>query len=1118
MNKCSTEGNKSLNNLKHTFKIMRITLFLLFLSILCSQAATGYSQGVELSLDSRSASIKEICKEIEKKSDFRFVFTGNAKTLFKKKVDIGLDSRNIEEILDAMLADTDFSYSIIENQVVIYHDNTKVTAENLKEIIPELTAQQQKKRITGTVTDVNGIPVIGANIVEVGTANGTVTDANGKFSLSVDAEATIHISYIGYLGQRIATAGQSTFSITLSEDTKALDELIVIGYGIVKKSDLTGSISSVKGADLNAFPVAIITQALSGRAAGVQVLQNTGRPGASISLRIRGTNSIMGGNEPLYVIDGFPGGISSLNTEDIESIEILKDASATAIYGSRGANGVVLITTKKGEIGETKVEYEGNYSIQKVRKKLDLLNAKEYAMFYNEQQINDGSGAYFTEEEINSLGEGTDWQDLIFQTAPIQKHSLSVSGGNQKIKYLFGGGHFDQEGIIKNSNYSRNTFKANIDATINNKIKLGFVSHFSQNVNKNNGSEYGGSRGNGLLGGALSAPPTVNPYDNDGNYLRLTTVYPFMSNVIKNPLNFIYENKYETRFTSGVINTYINYEPIKDLTIKISGGISKGFWRTNNYQTTKFVDSKGNASYSSSGDMTLLNENIINYIKNFNDVHNISVMGAFTYENYKYTTLGASGSGFFNDIVETYAIGTASTINVPSSGYSDYTLLSYLGRINYTYRDKYFITANFRADGSSRYSEGDKWGYFPSAALAWRLSNEEFFNENTICNDLKLRIGYGSSGSTAIGAYQTLTMLSPGKVYLGELFTYYAPSAKYPGKLKWETTDQTNFGIDAGFFENKIRLTADYYIKSTRNLLNNVTMPASTGYTYTIQNIGEIQNKGIEFMIDANIYNLEKFRWHTSLTFSLNRNKVIKLYKGEDVTGSSYNVGSINDFINILREGHPVGAFYGYKENGYHEETGQILYLDSEGNNTLKPTSKDKEFIGDPNPDFIYGFNSHMSFNNFEFSFFIQGSQGNDIFNISKNTQNCDYNFGLNVTKDVFESHWKESNSPAENAKVKYPKISRYSLANVSDRFVEDGSYIRLKNIEIAYNVPARLLGNIKLFQIYISAQNALTFTKYSWFDPEVNVFGGSSSINQGIDYNGYPSAKTYSMGVRLMF
>lgn len=983
----------------------------------------------------------------------------------------------------------------------------------------ELIQQQPiQKTITGKIIDVQDKPIVGVNIVEKGTSNGTVSDVEGNFSLKASPNAILQITYIGYLAQEISTEGKNSFTIVLVEDTKALDEIVVIGYGIVRKSDLTGSVSTVKGTDLNAFPVANITQALAGRATGVQVLQNTGRPGASISLRIRGTNSIMGGNEPLYVIDGFPGGISRLNTADIEAIEVLKDASATAIYGSRGANGVILITTKQGKVGESKVEYEGSYSIQKLRKKLDMLNAKEYAMFYNEQQINDNQSPYFTEQEINSFGEGTDWQDLVFQIAPIHNHSLTVSGGNQKIKYLFGGGRYDQEGIIKNSSYTRNSFRTNIDVIINNKINVGFYSQFSQNLSTTNGSEFGGSRGAGLLGGALSAPPTVNPYTDDGNYLRLTTVYPFMSNVIINPLNFIYENKYKSRSTSGVINTYFNYKPINDLTIKISGGVSKGFSRTNNYQTRKFVDSQGNANYSTSDDITLLNENIINYIKTINDDHSISVMGAFTYENSKYTNLGVSGSGFFNDVVESYAIGTASTVNVPSSGYSDYTLLSYLGRINYTYKNKYLITTSFRADGSSRYSEGDKWAYFPSVALAWRLSNEKFFKNNIICNDLKLRIGYGSSGSTAIGAYQTLVMLSPGKVFIGDLVTYYAPSERYPGKLKWETTNQTNFGIDAGFIKNKIRFTADYYIKKTHNLLNNVTMPASTGYTYTIQNIGEIQNKGLEFLIDANIYNQEKFRWNTSFNFSINRNKVTKLYKGEDVYGSSYNVGSIQDFINIIREGYPVGAFYGYKENGYHEETGQILYLDSEGNNTLNPTSKDKRFIGDPNPDFIYGFNSEISFNNFQLSFFIQGSQGNNIFNISKNTQNVDYNYGLNVTKEVFESHWKESNSPAENANVKYPKISKYSLANVSDRFVEDGSYIRLKNIEIAYNVPTKLFSNIKLFQIYCNAQNVLTFTQYSWFDPEVNVYGGSSSINQGIDYNGYPSAKTYSIGVRLTF
>ncbi|GAB2565179.1 SusC/RagA family TonB-linked outer membrane protein [Spirosoma areae] len=974
--------------------------------------------------------------------------------------------------------------------------------------------------LTGKVISADNNAILpGVNVSVEGTTTGTTTNADGTYRLNLPAaNSTVVFSYIGYATQRVAVGNRSQIDVTLAEDNKSLNEVVVVGYGSVRKSDLTGSLSQVKAKELTSYPTTNVVQALAGRAAGVQVIQNNGSPGAGVSVRIRGTNSIQGSNEPLYVIDGFPfsGNPTLLNNADVQSIEVLKDASATAIYGSRGANGVVLITTKKGKAGRTTVDYEGSYSSQSIRKKLDLMNPREWSEFYNEQATNDGLTPYFTADQLNqfsALGKGTDWQDVAFRTALLHNHTLSINGGNEKTQFSVGGSLFKQEGIVVGSNYDRYSLRANVNHDVSPKFSISYSANLSRiSTSRKNGSI--GNRGSGLLTAILASPPTLSPYADDGSYRNMSIAYPFLSNVLINPLNFLYQQSDILRSNKVLANTAITYKPVAGLSIRISGGIENSDDRNDTYTTRQFVNSAGSAGVSTTQYLSLLNENVATYLKSFGH-HTLTVTGGFTYQDFLTTSLNASGSGFVSDLSETYDLGAASLANTPGSSYSKATLLSYLGRVNYNFNDRYLLTASFRADGSSRYSEGDKWGYFPSAAFAWKVKEENFLKNVSFLSDLKLRVGYGATGSQAISPYATLNQLGSGKtVFDDALFTTYAPGTRLPNNLKWETTIQTDFGLDASFLNNRLRLTADYYIKHTNDLLNNVQLPSSLGYTSTIRNVGEIENKGVELGLDATILPELKpggFRWDVSANIAFNRNKVLKLYGGQDIYGTAFFVGPLNDFVNLLREGQPLGIFYGYQENGYNEK-GNITYKDLNGDGVIN--TKDKTYLGNPNPKYIFGVNSNMSFRGFELTAFIQGSQGNDIFNLSKN-QSIDLNFGMNQLREQYLDHWTKANP---NPNAKYPIISRTLSGNISNRFVEDGSYVRLKNIQLAYNLPVSSfgLGWLRNAQIYVSGQNLLTLTKYSWYDPEINTYGSGNSINQGIDHYSYPTAKTVTVGVRV--
>tara|TARA_R110001592_G_scaffold60806_3_gene185216 strand:+ start:120465 stop:123677 length:3213 start_codon:yes stop_codon:yes gene_type:complete len=1056
---------------------------------------------VPIYLSLKKVKVKDAFKRLEMVTDYNFVFAAR-EIENAELISVESNGESLYRLLSAIASQTDLSFKQV-------NDNIHVKKSDVKRVTS--TTKVDQVAITGTVLDENGNPMPGATVTIANTTKGTVTDLDGNFFIQAEEGATLVVSFIGYKSKSLKIGNQTQFRINMELDDTALEEVVVIGYGTVKKSDLTGSVSSVKSDEINAFPTSNVMQAISGRAAGVQIIQNSGAPGAGISVRIRGTNSIQGGNEPLYVVDGFPfsGNPTNLNNFDIESIEVLKDASATAIYGSRGANGVVLITTKQGKEGTSKVDFETSYSMQSIRKTLDLMNGSEYAEIQNIQAANDNIPLYFTDQEVAGFGQGFDWQNLIFTDAPILSTSLNVSGGTAKTKYSISGSFFGQDGIIKGSDYDRYSLRANINHTISDKITLLFNTNLTHLKTERRDSG-GGSRGNSMIGAALSAAPISQPYNEDGSYNVLGNEYPFIAPDIVNPLNFINEQMSIVKANVVLTNMAFVYKPIPDLTLKISGGIENRDDRTDAYTTRNFFNSAGRASVSTGQFRSLLSENTLTYDKTIASKHQLNALLGFTYQDFTDTYLSGSGVGFLSDAFETYSIQAAGTPGIPSSGYSNSVLISYLSRVNYTFDDRFLFTASFRTDGSSKYSPGNKWGFFPSGAFAYRVFKESFVENSSWLSDLKVRTSWGLTGSQAISPYATLSQLSPGNtVFQNTLYNTFAPSTVLPGNLKWETTEQIDFGLDFGFLEDRILFNADYYLKNTRDLLNTVRLPSSLGFTTTIQNVGKVQNKGVEFSLDAKVLTGD-FKWDVFGNVAFNKNKVLSLHNGEDILGAYVGVLVVGDNVTILREGRPIGQFYGYQEDGY-DENGNINFVDQDDNGIIN--DNDKTYIGDPNPDFIYGLNSSMNYKNFEFSFFLQGSFGNDIFNVSSITSTMDFGQGMNMPKDVLYDHWTPQNTDA-----KYPLISRNTAVRVSDRFIEDGSYLRFKNIQLAYNVPASLLfkKSLNSAQVYVSAQNFITLTGYSWWDPEVNSRGAGTQL--GIDHYSYPIPKSLTMGIRLGF
>lgn len=962
----------------------------------------------------------------------------------------------------------------------------------------------QEITVTGVVHDNEGETLPGVSVVVKGSTHGTVTDIDGNFEIKVAQGATLEFSYVGFHPQEIRITNQKHINVTLNASATELGEVVVVGYGTVKRRDLTGSIASVKKEDINAFAAANPLLTLSGRVSGVQVKQSNGHPGEDVSVRIRGTNSIRGDNEPLYIIDGTPASPYIINNADIESIEVLKDASATAIYGSRGANGVIIITTKGGRPGKTRIEYDYKRVYQIIRKKLELLNASEYMEMYDMMNPD-----YFPDvEKPKYLAQETDWQDFVFRTALMNDHTISVSGGDSKTSFIVSMNVFDQDGIIRNSNYKRYSVRPRISHKINEKLSFNFQGIFTRQIQSNQNSS-GGRLGSTLMSSYSSAPPVLKPYDDDGSMVYFGSEYPFVSPAIVNPAKYLDGSSNVKRTNVVNLNADVKYIILNGLDLTVRGRVNTNDARTDVFYSSIYTED-GQANVNTSQSLNLLNENILTYNKKYGK-HSFNGLAGFTYENTIYTSLGASGSKFLSDVLESHYLQSAEVPGVPSSNYSEYGILSYLGRINYSFKNRYLLTASFRADGSSKFVEGHKWGYFPSAALAWRAKEELFLKDVKAIDDLKIRTSWGKTGSQAIGAYATQSLLAVSTAVFSNEAKQMAmsPSTVYPFPLKWETTEQCDVGLDLVLFRDRVRFTTDYYIKNTRDLLNLVQLPTSTGYKTSTQNIGKIRNRGVEFDLQTEPLN-KNVKWTLGGNISFNRITVVGLHGGEDILTGDINLNILRDNIVLLREGEPLGVFYGYLEDGY-TDLGRVKYKDIDGDGTL--TGSDKVIIGDPNPKYTYGFNSTVSYKGFDVSLFFQGVYGNKLANLSKLQNTFEFGYLTNLVKDIYRNTWTP-----ENPNAKYPRIQGGTPTLwFSDRFIEDGSYMRLKDVEIAYTFK-NLFSSISNVRIYLSGQNLITLTKYTWHDPEVNSKGGSNSVVQGVDLHTYPMAKSITMGAMISF
>lgn len=946
-------------------------------------------------------------------------------------------------------------------------------------------------------------PLPGAAVLVKGTTNGQAVDNNGVCTISsVPDKAVLVISCLGYDDTEVIWNGKSDITVRMKSSSQLLDETVVVGYGTQRKKDLSGAIAQVKGDVINEYSTLSVANALQGRVAGVEISQLNGQPGAGMQVRIRGANSIKGSNDPLWIIDGFPGDINMINTSDIESVEILKDASATAIYGSRGANGVVIVTTKRAKQGDLHVEYNGSAGVQTLTKTLEMLSGDEYMHYLNDKAAIQGNPAVFTPEQIAANQWSTNWQDEITRPALLTDHSVSVSGGNDKMQSIVGASWFRQDGIVKRSGYQRASINAKLNYNISKYVSANANIIYSYTVHDQMNSQGGGTS---AIVSSFKTSPLATPHYDDGTW------NDFVSQPAGglNPVAYLYEVSNRWRSNRIVANAGITIRPVSGLSIQLTGNVRNGLSRKDYFKTKKYPNSVGEASISFGDTMDLSGNGIITYDKSFGK-HNLNVMGGVTYEQdiTKSTSTGTA-RGFLSDVVESFDLDAADTKGLPTSGYSDWKLLSFLGRLNYNYDNRYLLTVNFRADGSSRYSRGNKWGYFPSAAFAWRASQEDFLRNVDWLSELKFRVGYGVTGSTAISPYSTQNTLESVNVVFDKQATVgYAPKDTYLGDLRWETTAQLNTGFDLSVFHNRLRITADYYHKRTYDLLNDVEMPRSSGYTTALRNIGSIRNSGVELQVDARLID-RSVKWDLGVNFSLNRSKILKLADGKDIFGSKISNTIISDQLNVMREGERMYLFYGYVEDGY-DDKGQLTYKDLDEDGSI--TTKDKRVIGDPNPDFLLNFNTSVSWKGFTLSAFFQGSFGGDLYSLTMATIAYDYANNGNVLKDVYNNHWTPDRTDA-----KYPNLISNLNLKLSDRFVYDATYLRLKNVELSYAIPCK--GSfLKKAKVYVSGQNLVTFTSYPLWNPDVNAKGGGASLTQGVDDSCYPIARTLTLGCRLTF
>ncbi|TWO33236.1 TonB-dependent receptor [Seonamhaeicola sediminis] len=1024
-------------------------------------------------------------------------------------------------------------------------------------ILMSLGMYSQESTVTGNVTSEDGMPLAGVNIIQKGTKNGQVTDFEGNFKIKLTSGSQVLVfSYLGFSTKEISVAGKSTINIVLEEDTEGLDAVVVVGYGSQTRADLVGSVGSVKGEDIAKMPVPTFDMALQGRTAGLNITNTSSEPGGEVTIRIRGNNSILGDNSPLIVIDGYPmptgneasargagdgnqtssNLLSFLNPAEIESVEVLKDASSTAIYGSRGANGVIIVTTKKGNYEQaTQINLTAETGFSDIKDFPEVLDGPTYAKWRNEVAVINNTPILFdgVDRPLPENASTTDWLDRILRTAMTNRYQLTASGGGSKSRYFLSANYLKNEGIVKFTDFSRGNIRLNVDNNLTDRLTTSTSVNYVRSQNNRSGEGSGSIINSGSVFSAYKNAPTATPDDpideGDGT-----------SNFFTDPLVELRDIRNETYNENLILSILTKYKISENFTFNLSLGTNSSNSRREVYfpKTTRQGRLRNSrAVYNVSSNRNYLVESYLNYNKAF-ELSNIDLTGGYSYQIDNTRRLNTIVDNFPVDNLETDNVGLGLDPIIPTSSRIERILSSYYARFNYNYDKRYYLSLTARADGSSVFAENKKWGYFPSIGLGWTISNENFLKESETVSNLKFRASYGITGSQSISPLQSLTLLGTANAVYGDiLYSGLAPIRIGNPNLEWEKTKQFNIGLDAGFLKNRFNASIDYYKKTTDDLLLNFPLPNSAGINSLTANAGSIENKGFEIVLGGYIIDKKDFKWNTNFNWSNNKATVVSLGDNDaDIFGPGPATNIVTDPTNVMRVGEPFGALYGYKVIGILQESdfdtsgtatvptlggqapGHYKFQDISGPNGVPDgiiSGLDRGIIGNPNPDYIFGWNNDFTYKNFTLSVFFQGSIGNDVMNLNNSFMGTG-RIVNNAFKDWYENRWTPEN-PTNN--TRYPNYTggNGGFFAPNSATIEDASYIRLKNLSVGYNVPVEKIKVIASARIYVTGTNLLTFTDYSGFDPEVNIRGGNN-LAQGIDFATYPRAQTFTLGINVGF
>jgi TonB-linked SusC/RagA family outer membrane protein len=1127
--------------LKKLIMELKIALLIIVAGVSNVFATTTYSQVAKVSLSMENKSLEQVMDEIERQSEFYFIF--NQKQIdVNRVVDIQVENKLINDILPELFKGTNVNYAVFDRKILLTTDPLE---ENLTGPLNKTEVQQAT--VSGTVKDaVSGDPMPGVNVLVKGTLIGAQSDVNGNFKLSVPSiNSVISFSFIGYNTKDVLYNGQPTIDVLLLPSLESLDEVVVVGYGTVKKKDLTGSVASMPADEIKDLASTRIEQALLGKAAGVQVKSVSGEPGVAPQIRVRGVGSISAGVDPLYVVDGFPtDNLQMINPNDIESIDILKDASATAIYGSRGSNGVVIISTKRGKAGKTNITFDTYFGYQSVEKIPEMKNSIQQANWFfdgmrnkNLDAGNDVSGNPLTwkapvPQIIMDVLNGTNTTDkealdYIFQKAPQQQYQVTASGGNDNIKYVLSGEYLNQDGIVVNSNFSRYSFRSNIDAQIteNLLVKANLNPSFTQQVSLPVTGE-GCCLGSNIVAAALQIHNFYPPVNEDGTYFNYDGL-PALA-AVYNPLATAMETKTlqsKMRLLGNISAEYTILEGLK-FNIMVGGSLLSGKGMRFRPTLPLFFNEPATGRDEASLLYNWLTEYTLNYNKSFGK-HSITALGGYTMQKQKVYTNAIESNLFPNNLVPT--LNAASGITSGISDISAWSLISYLARFNYNYDSKYFVTASIRSDGSSRFGVNNRYATFPSIGLAWRISNENFLKDVSFLNMLKLRASYGESGNNEIGNYQQYATITYLKYAFGDGAAGGFGAAQIANPvLTWEKQKQINLGFDAGFFKDRITLTMDHFNSTNSDLLLNVNIPGITGFTSALQNVGEVKNEGWEFIISTKNL-VGKFEWETSFNLSTYKNEVVKLGPAGDPIYSGNNVTKI---------GEPIGMFYGFITDGVfmnqaeldngpiynpgaadRSHVGDIRFKDISGADGIpdgKIDNFDNTIMGSPYPDFYYGMTNRFAFQNFVLTVSLQGSQGNDVLCV---TRDAGYSGRARVRGYAFTNdYWKSEAEPGDGKTPRPNDSPTGGQRRPNQNWIDDGSFLRITNITLGYTLPEMASKKILLnaLRVYVTATNPFLFTKYVSFNPDVSFRG--DPLRPGNEANDYPLGKGLLIGLTATF